>query len=161
VLTGIGCIASFTEGQIPSGVLTLAMTLQTGTVVVLLLVKRADRTLETLDKWCSVGAVVGLILWPVFNSPTVTIVAMITIDIVGAVPTVRNAWQYPHEEKWVTFLLTGLASAAALVAVGSWEISALAYPLYLLLLYTTLVLVILTSQRRSNSKDTATADLLQ
>lgn len=138
ILTGVGCVASFADGQIPSALLTLVMTLQTGTIAVLLLVKGASRRLESLDRWCLVGAMVGLVLWPIFNSPAVTIVAMITIDIIGAVPTLKHSWQKPHEEKGVTFLLTGVAGFIALCVAGSWQISAVAYPLYLLLLYATL-----------------------
>lgn len=138
VLTGIGCIASIADGQIPSAVLTGVMTLQTGTICVLLLLKGASRTLETFDRWCLAGAMVGLLLWPIFNSPTVTIVAMITIDLIGALPTLKHAWQKPHEEKGITFLLTGIAGFIALCVAGSWEVSAVAYPAYLLLLYATL-----------------------
>lgn len=138
VLTGIGSVASFADGQIPSAVLTLVMTLQTGAVVILLLKKGANRDIEKLDRWCLAAAVVGLVLWPVFNSPTVTIIAMIAIDIAGAIPTLKHAWEEPHEEKGVTFALTGLAGLIALCVAGSWEISAVAYPVYLLLLYATL-----------------------
>ncbi len=143
ILTGVGCVASIGDGQIPSAVLTFVMTLQTGAISVLLLAKGASRRLERLDRWCLAGAAVGLLLWPIFNSPAVTIIAMITIDIIGAAPTLKHAWQKPYEEKGITFLLTGIAGFVTLCVAGSWQISAIAYPVYLLLLYTTLTAFII------------------
>lgn len=147
VLTGIACVASFVDGQIPSAVLMLMATIETAMVVVLGF-KHGDRKLEKLDIYCLAGAVVGLVLWLVFNSPAIAIIAAITIDLIGSIPTVKHSWQQPHEETWITFALSGLAGGLTLLAVGGWQITAVAYPLYIFGINALLTGLILASPHR-------------
>jgi hypothetical protein len=147
VLTGIACAASFVDGKIPSAALMLALTLETSLIVILGF-KHGDRKLERLDMYCLVGAAVGLVLWLVFNSPTIAVLASILIDIVGAIPTVKHSWEKPHEETWVTFAITALGGAITVVIAGEMTATAIAYPIYIFLLYVVLTICVLASPRR-------------
>lgn len=105
MLTAIASAASFADHQYASAVLTLCATIETAVIAVLGLIKSGDRTLEKFDIYCLGGAIVGLVLWLVFNSPAIAVGASVAIDLVGALPTIRHTWQKPYEETWLTFLL--------------------------------------------------------
>jgi hypothetical protein len=144
VLTGIATAASFVDHQYASAVLTFFASIETLSIVILGLIKSGDRTLEKLDVYCLVGAVVGLVLWLVFNSPSIAILASIIIDMVGAAPTAKHIWQKPYEETWLTFLLAAIGGLFTVLAATDTRITAIAYPIYLLLinvLFTTIILV--------------------
>ena len=138
LLTGIGSAASFADGQVPSGVLMLCGSIGLALVVALGL-RHGDRTLERLDIVCLVGAIIGLLLWFVFNSPTIGVLAAVTIDFVGALPTFKHSWEKPQEETWVTFAMIGLGGGITLLVVDSWVPTAVAYPMYLVVLNVALV----------------------
>lgn len=148
LLTGIACAASFSDGQVAAGVLMACATLATAIVVVLGL-KYGDRHFERTDIVCQVAALVGLVLWFVFDSPAVAVIAAVTIDLVGCIPTIKHSWKKPHEETWITFALAGVGGVLTLTATGAWAITAVAYPLYIVLANGVIVAAILRSPHRS------------
>jgi len=147
VLTGIACVASFSDGQIPSGVLMLAATLETALVVVLGL-KHGDRKFERLDVYCLSGALFGLLLWFIFSSPAIAVLAAVGIDLIGAIPTLKHSWQKPYEETWSAFALAALGGGITVLIAGSWAPTAVAYPLYILVINIAMTYCILASPHR-------------
>ncbi len=147
LLTGIACAASFADRQIASGILMLCATFEVLMVVILGL-KHGDRKFERLDIMCQVAALVGLLLWWVFDSPTVAVLAAVAIDAIGAIPTFKHSWQRPHEETWITYALSGLGAVCTLLVVTSWQVTAIAYPLYIVVVNIALAVLILLSPHR-------------
>ncbi len=147
VLTGIASAASFADGQVPSGVLLSAASLETALVVVLGF-GRGDRKVERLDIFCLACAITGLLLWLVFNSPSVAVIATVGIDLIGAIPTFRHSWQKPHEETWITYAASGVGGGMTVLVAGGWRITAVAYPLYILLVNVAMTYCILGSPNR-------------
>ena len=142
VLTGLGMAAALAEGQYLTSVL-----LGTAGFVTLLVVilgwKHGDRHFEKLDIVCLVGAMVGIILWQLFDSPAIGALAAVGLDLIGGLPTLIHAWKKPHEETWITFFLSFLGAGIALAAISDWRITSVAYPIYLVAinaLYTAVLL---------------------
>ena len=66
-----------------------------------------------------------------------------TVDLLGALPTVRKAYAAPAEESlfsWAVFLVADILN---LCAIGSWSVATVLYPLYLFSLAGMLVLLML------------------
>ncbi|HEY5667849.1 MAG TPA: hypothetical protein VIR03_01665 [Candidatus Saccharimonadales bacterium] len=154
VLTAIACAASFADGQIPSGVLMLAATIETATIVVLGL-RHGDRKFERFDVYCLLGALVGLLLWYVFDSPSVAVIAAVAVDFIGAAPTLKHCWQKPYEEAWLTFALAAIAGSITVMIAGSWAPTAIAYPLYIVLVNIVMTCIILASPHRELASEPA------
>lgn len=141
VLTGMGTAAAIADHQWLTSILLGASAFET-LVVVLLGWHRGNRHFELLDVVCLVGAVVGIILWQVFNSPAIGALAAVGLDLLGGIPTLIHSWKKPHEETWITFFLCAIGSALALVALTDWRITASAYPIYLVAINTLFTIVI-------------------
>ena len=140
-LTGIACAAALAERQYPTAILLLFSSLGT-LLVVLFGWKRGDKKIERIDIVCFVGAIVGIVLWQIFNSPAIATLAMIAIDLTGGIPTLLHAWKKPHEEAWITFLLSFIGALCTLFTVSDWRITAFAFPLYLVVINIAFTLVI-------------------
>lgn len=143
LLTGIACAASSADHAYASATLLFFATVATGLVVILGF-KHGDRKFERFDIVCQIGVVVGLVLWLLLNSPAIAILASIVIDLAGALPTLKHTWQKPYEETWVAFLIGCIGCACTVLAVTSWKVTALAYPVYLTTmdaLFTVIILV--------------------
>jgi hypothetical protein len=130
LLTGIATAAAIADGQVASAVLTGAATVETGLVVILGL-HYGNRKFERFDILCQIGAIVGLILWLVFNNPTIAIVATVAIDFLALLPTLKHSWTHPEEETIITFALAGLGAVFSVFAITSWTITGLTYPIYI------------------------------
>lgn len=147
LLTGIGCAASFSDGQYAAGILLLLSSLETITVVVLGW-RLGDKSFEFFDIACQISVVAGLVLWLVFNSPSVAVIAAVVIDVIASLPTLRHAWKKPFEETAITFFLGSMAALFTLLAAKNYRITAIAFPTYLLIMNFLISAVIYTRQHK-------------
>ena len=147
LLTGIATAAEISAHEYVAAIFTGAATLETATIVLLGLhhgfVKYAR-----FDIVCQLAAVAGIILWQVFNSPVVGVVGAVLIDFVGALPTLKHAWQKPHEETWQTFALSAVGSIFAILALSDYNWVNLQYAAYILLANLVLTAEILYRRRQ-------------
>ena len=116
VLTAIAGIASYIDGQYPTAILMLLVTIET-LLVVIIGWKHGDKRIERFDIVCLVGALIGIILWQIFNSPAIAVIAAVSIDLIGGLPTLVHSWKKPNEETWQTFFLAFLG-ALCTVQIG-------------------------------------------
>lgn len=133
LLNAIASAASFSDHQYASAILTLLVSIET-LVVVTLAFHYGDRDIGPFDMICQIGAIVGLILWLAFNSPSIAIIATVTIDIIATTPTLRHSWQKPNEETGITFVLGSVAAIFALLAAQGHKVTAIVFPIYLVLI---------------------------
>jgi|SRR3990167_10112992 len=132
LLTAIATAAAFASHAPRAAILTLGGTICTALVVVLGL-KYGTAKLSLFDGLCQAGAILGLILWLIFNSPAIALVFTISIDFIAALPTLRHSWKKPSEETWQTFMLGVVASTITLISLSVYTFADLAFPIYLLL----------------------------
>ncbi|MEK7594825.1 MAG: hypothetical protein AAB436_04260 [Patescibacteria group bacterium] len=130
LLTGIATAAAIADKQWPSVVLTGSATAAT-MMIVILGIKYGDTKIEPLDVVCQIGAVIGLVLWLVFNSPLIAIIMSVGIDFLVGLPTYKHAYKKPHEETKLTFIIAFVAALLALLAIDDPQASGLIFPIYL------------------------------
>ena len=132
LLIGIATAASFAAHQPRSAILTLGDTFCTF-IIVLLGIKHGVAKLSLFDFACQAAAVLGLILWLVFDSPLIAIIFAVTIDFIVTLPTLKHSWIYPQEETWQTFGISALACGLTLLSLSEFRFSGWIFPVYLLL----------------------------
>ena len=96
MLTGIATAAEIGAGEYVTAIFTGASTIETG-LVVLLGLRYGFVKYARFDIVCQLAAIGGIILWQIFNSPEIALLATVAIDFVGALPTLRHGWQKPGE----------------------------------------------------------------
>jgi hypothetical protein len=149
VMKTIAVIAAFVEHEYITAIL-LSVSLM-GTLSILILGwEYGNKKIEPVDIVCLIGVMIGIILWAIFNSPAIGVLAVIVIDSIGGIPTIIHAWKNPHEETWVTFLLSLLAAGCILLTVIDWRITAFAFPLYLVIMDLSLVILIVSRRLVTN-----------
>ncbi len=114
--------------------------------------KYGTAELDRFDIICLIAALVGMVLWFVFNSPIIAILATIVIDLIGTIPTVRHSYRHPEEETYITFGLGIIATIFTLLSLTHYAFSAWVYPAYLLFSNALLFATIFFGQRRKHAK---------
>jgi len=142
LLGAIATVAAYTEGEYPSAALTAAATVETGSIMALGW-KYGNRNFERLDAYCLVGVTMALVLWAVFHSPLVGLMAALAIDILAAIPTVRHAWRKPSEESAVAYAVCAVAALCFLATMQKYTLMGLLYPMYSLTINTAITAIIL------------------
>ncbi|HEX3081645.1 MAG TPA: hypothetical protein VHQ86_00145 [Candidatus Saccharimonadia bacterium] len=76
-------------------------------------------------------ALVGLVLWGFTQLPAVALTGVIIADLSGAALTIVKAYREPQSETLSMWVMIAVAGAMSAVAVGRWDATLLAYPVYL------------------------------
>jgi len=152
LLAAIAAAASFSDHQYSSAILSLWVVVITWTIAILG-IKYGDRTFKLLDGICLGSSAVGLILWWAFNSPSIAIIASLSIDLVAAIPTFVHSWQKPNEETISSYFLGLFASLFSLLAAKDFTITAVASPIYYLIGDAALVFILVTRTKSILNKN--------
>jgi hypothetical protein len=132
LLTGIATAAQISAHEYFAAIFTASATLAT-TAVVALGVRHGYVKYTMFDVVCQISAIIGIILWQLFDSPTLGVLASVVIDLIGALPTVRHAWQKPGEETWQTFAVASVGGLFGLLALSTFNWITLPYATYILI----------------------------
>jgi len=142
LLTGIATAAAISAQEYVAAIFTGAATLEV-LIIVLLGLRHGYVKYGQFDVVCQVAAVVGIVLWQLFNSPAVGVMAAVIIDVIGTLPTLRHSWHKPHEETWQTFAYAGLGGVFAVAALETYNWVSLPYALYIVVVNFALAAVII------------------
>lgn len=133
VLTAINSAAAFSDGQILTGFLALIISIGCFSVMALGW-KYGNRKFHKLDIICLIVSGFGIILWLLLDSPILAICVAISADFVAGIPTLEHSYHKPKEECLYTFLFAFLGAVFILMAQPKMQFTALAYPIYLVLI---------------------------
>lgn len=147
ILTGIGAAAvivsdGWGEALLPAGASLVTLS------VVLLGLKYGYAEYGKFDITCQILAIVGLSMWFIFNSPLVGLIAVIVIDAIAGLPTIRHGWRKPFEETWQTFAIGSAASFITFLGLTELTITNIAFPIYLSLANGIIAAAIILGRRR-------------
>lgn len=100
--------------------------------VVALGLRYASRHVTRLERVTLVGALLGIALWFVVDSPLVVMMIALAVDALAYIPTFIHGWQEPEEESVLAFACAGVGEAIILVAVWMQHAPLLGmlYPFY-------------------------------
>lgn len=88
-----------------------------GWIVVLFTMKYGKPGWTKVDKCCLSGAIIGIILWQMFDNPTFAILMSVGTVFLASIPTFVSAWHDPdHEDKlaWTIFFVSCVCAVIAI-----------------------------------------------
>lgn len=104
--------------------------------------KKSYWKLEKFDYLCGLCSILALVLWEITKEPVIAIIFAIASDAFAAIPTLMKSWKYPETETadvYTTGLFNSLTSFAA---IKMWSFAAIAFPVYLVMINSSLILAI-------------------
>jgi uncharacterized membrane protein YidH (DUF202 family) len=147
ILSVIALGSQLSAGAHWSIIMTIAKTLGAVTVAALAL-RYGSGGLSRSDVVALVSALCGLGLWLFMSQPLIALLLVIAVDAIGSWMTLRKALRQPESETPATWLLNSVSSLLGLLAVGSWRLTLMIYPAYLLLANGVIAGVVVFGQRR-------------
>jgi hypothetical protein len=147
MLTGIATTAALAAGEPRTALLTAGTTVATGAIVIAG-IRFGIAKFSLFDGLCQAGAILGLLLWLLFDSPTIGIVIPVLIDFAALLPTLKHSWENPAEETWQAFFIGGVAAGLTVLSLSHYGLDALLFPAYLLAADMLLSMIIINRRRR-------------
>lgn len=93
--------------------------------------------LEKFDYFCGSLSILALVLWYITKEPNIAIILAITSDGFAAIPTLVKSWKEPESETASPYIATVFSSLAGLLVIKEWRFSEYAFPIYLILVCST------------------------
>lgn len=115
-------------------------------------VKRGDITITRLDRLFFSAALLSIPCWYFTSNPLWAVILLTTIDLLGFGPTIRKAYDRPYEESVLFIFLFFLRNTFALLALESYSLTTVLFPLSISVICLFLV-VLITYRRRAVMAD--------
>jgi hypothetical protein len=90
--------------------------------VTILAFKYGESGWSRLDKLCLAGAVLGIALWQIFDSPLLGIAISLSVVFLGSIPTFVSAWKDPSKEDRTAWTIYWVSCVCALIGVPTWTL---------------------------------------
>ncbi len=87
--------------------------------------------------------ILGLILWLIIGLPIIALVLAITADLCFGLPTIIKTYREPESETYFAWLASAISGLLSLCAIQNFTFSEIAYPGYLFVFDTLVLLFIL------------------
>ena len=125
-------------------------------MVFLLSLRYGAKGITLLDKVCLTLALLLLAYWLTLHETRISTAIAITIDAIGAIPTVIKTYRFPATETYPEWILAGIGGFLTIFAVPRLDWALLIYPVYVFLMNATVVGV--KYSRTKTSKESAHGD---
>lgn len=121
-------------------------------VVAVLALKYGTLGWTKLDKFCIGGAVIGIVLWQVFNDPVFGIITSLIVIFLGSIPTFTSAWRDPSRENKLAWTIFWISCVCAIIAVPQWTLADAAQPITFLVIETVMMYILFVRPRLTVGK---------
>ncbi len=143
-ITGLGASAMYAEGSTWLAAIVGANTITCLSVVIFSMIAKVSVWQSSKYDTIFFGlGIVGLFLWLTLDLPVLALICAIVADFAFGMPTIIKTYKDPSTETpfaWIMATLSGFLSLFAIETVAFYEI---AYPAYLLIFDTVVLLLVL------------------
>ena len=148
VLSSISFVTNLSEGATTSLAFLASQTGFTLLIFVLSLRYGLGGFLEKGDGQILLLATFGLLLWALTDSAIYALMMSIMVSALGGMATISKVYHYPDSESTTCWAMSIVAAILGILSVGSLDPVLLAYPVYLLVLYGSILAAILLAKAR-------------
>lgn len=100
------------------------------------------------EKFCLATAATSIILWKLFENPTLAILACVFAALVGSIPTFKSAWKNPGRENKLAWAIFSMGAVLAVIALEEWTVAKAAMPVSAIMIDATVTTIVLLRSRR-------------
>ncbi|MFZ2620602.1 MAG: hypothetical protein WAX89_07000 [Alphaproteobacteria bacterium] len=116
--------------------------------VIVLCPRYGTKDITATDKAFGGLAIVSVIPWLLTKDPTFSVVLATLIEILGAIPTYRKTWHAPDTESLSSWSINVVKHVLTIPAMATLSVATIFYPIAMVAMNLTLVLIILYRRTR-------------
>ncbi|ABW13188.1 hypothetical protein Franean1_3795 [Parafrankia sp. EAN1pec] len=89
------------------------------------------------DVLCGGSAAAGVVLWQITSDPVLSLLFSVLADLLASIPTLMKAYDAPTSERASPYFASLVSMTVTLLTISDWKFMEYAFPLYMLLINTT------------------------
>lgn len=130
-------------GSIPTGVAE-AFTI----IIFLFSLRYGFHNIAKKDTYFLIAALLGLIPWALTNDPTLSVITVVSIDVMAFVPTLRKTWHYPKTETPILYVMNVLRHVLTLFSLQAYNIATTLHSIAMIMTNSLMTVFILTQKHK-------------
>lgn len=79
--------------------------------------------IRPIDHVFLVAALLGLIPWALTKDPTISVIVVVTIDVIAFIPTLRKTWAHPETEQPLLYQMNVTRHILTLFSLGAFNVA--------------------------------------
>jgi hypothetical protein len=120
--------------------------------VFILSIKRGLGGSSGFDKGILIAAAVLFLVWIITRDTRISTILAVTIDGIGALPTLKKAYLRPDTEVYAQWVLAAISGVLSTLAVPKPDYILYVYPLYVVVMNAAIVAAKFTAEHQSHDK---------
>lgn len=120
--------------------------------VALIAIKKWEKNITKWDKISLLLWFISIFFWLVLKQPLISVILIILIDLFWFLPTFRKSYIKPFEESISVYLAWWILFTLAIIGLSEYTFLTYAYPLAIIILDSSLVLMILYRRKILSNK---------
>ncbi len=85
------------------------------------------------DTYFLIAALLGLIPWILTKDPTISVIIVVSIDLIAFVPTLRKTWKHPKTETPILYSMNVLRHALTLFSLQAYNIATMLHSIAMII----------------------------
>ncbi len=130
-------------GAIPTGAAEIF------TVIIFILsLKYGFRNIRRIDTYFLIIALLGLVPWALTKDPTISVIIVVTIDLVAFIPTLRKTWKKPKTETPVLYSMNVVRHILTLFSLQAYNIATMLHSIAMIIVNSFMTLMIIRGRKK-------------
>lgn len=97
-------------------------------LIFVLAMRNGDKNIVLADTLFFIASLFATAIWLFADQPYVSIVLLVTIDVLATVPTIRKSWNRPYEETLFAWSLNAFRIALSIFALQEYNLLTVLFP---------------------------------
>jgi len=93
-------------------------------------------------------SLLGLIPWILTNDPTISVITVVSIDVIAFIPTLRKTWKHPKTETPLLYGMNASRHVLTMFTLGSYNIATTLHSIAMIITNSLMTVFILTKKLR-------------
>jgi len=152
IWTIVSCVVFF--GQVAKGAGVGAIPTAVSEVFTLIIflfsIKYGFKNPPKRDKYFLAIALLGLIPWFLLKDPTISVIIVVSIDVIAFIPTLYKTYRHPKTEAPLLYGTNALRHFLALGTLGAYNIATMLHSVVMIIINSLMVFFITTRKEKSD-----------
>lgn len=98
--------------------------------------------IRKVDNYFLAAALLGIIPWILTKDPTISVIVVVSIDVIASIPTIRKAWAHPNSERPRLYQMNVSRHVLTLLSLEAYNIATTLHSIAMICMNSLLVVFI-------------------
>ena len=112
-------------------------------IIFLFSLRYGFKNISRTDTYFLIVALLGLVPWAITKDPTISIIIVVSIDLIAFIPTLRKTYTHPHSETPILYSMNVVRHILTLFSLQAYNIATMLHSIVMIIINSLMTFMIL------------------